>query len=107
MVEYLGSGPPLSKVISVTRDCDCRVNFTRVDNATDKNPIAWDDTTVYVEIDIAGVENIDADITTSVASVLFPAEVNNKVKKGTKWRAICVRNGYNRPIMNGTFERDD
>ena len=109
MADYVTPKLP-NRVIPLTKDCDSKITIRRHDPGT-SGPVDWDaDVYMLIDIDKLAPTKVDATVAGSLATVVVESSVANLCKNGTTWRVVMSSAGspsYERPLMVGTFERND
>lgn len=111
MTDYIVGKLP-NRIIPLTKGCDARIALRRKD-VTTKDPIDWGGA-VYMLIDLPQKEfpeRIDGVVDTSLATITIESDSADVCQNGTTWQVVLSVPGspksYERPLMVGTFERND
>lgn len=100
--------PPTEMTIPVTKNCDRAFTLQRVD--TDNDPVnfgAGVTVYMYVDIDPADPEKVDAVIDGSQAAFTLESELCDQIKHRTRWRIVLDQGSLETPLLVGRFVRRD
>lgn len=100
--------PPTEMTIPVTRNCDRAFSLQRVD--TDNEPVNFGNGVtvyIYVDIDPADPEKVDAVVDGATASFVLDSELCDQIRNRTRWRIVLDQGSLETPLLVGRFVRRD